>query len=124
MQNNPKYLIGYLEEDIKPLVLILLKISGCVKTSKDNNNNKWYTIRKIGITKGIALTKSKKSREYIVCYYQCFNHGFEFQKSVCNGYHDLLRMSPHSNIAIMTIKGVDYGFISYSASKSDAIHLL
>ena len=38
MQNNPKYLIGYLEENIKPLVLILLKISGCVKTSKGNNN--------------------------------------------------------------------------------------
>ena len=42
--NNSKYLIGYLNEVIKPLVLILPKISGYIKTLKDKDgikDNKW-----------------------------------------------------------------------------------
>ena len=49
---------------------------------------------KPGITEGIDLTKSKDSKECIVCHYWYFNHGFKFQKSVFNGCHDLLMMSP------------------------------
>ena len=37
-KNNCKYLIGCLGDVIRPLVLILPKISGCVKLFKDNNN--------------------------------------------------------------------------------------
>ena len=36
-KNNCKYLIGYLDEVIKPLVLVLLKMR-YVKTSKEKNN--------------------------------------------------------------------------------------
>ena len=36
-KNNPKYLIGYLGDIIRPLVLILFKMSGYVKTFKDKN---------------------------------------------------------------------------------------
>ena len=48
-----KYLIGYLDEAIRPLVLIMSKTSGSVKTFKvkDKNNKLMYTwweaIRKI-----------------------------------------------------------------------------
>ena len=49
---------------------------------------------KPGITEGIDLTKSKDSKECIVCHYWYFNHGFKFLKSVFNGCHDLLMMSP------------------------------
>ena len=35
---NSKYLIGCLCEVLRPLVLILPKMSGCVKTFKDKNN--------------------------------------------------------------------------------------
>ena len=34
-KNNSKYMIGYLDEVIRPLVLILPKMSGYVKTFKD-----------------------------------------------------------------------------------------
>ena len=46
------------------------------------------------------------------------------QKSVCNGCHDLLMMSPViNNIAIITIEGVDCCCIIYGVSKSDIIYL-
>ena len=44
----PKYLIGYLDKVIRPLVIILFKMSGYVKTfkvkngDKDKNNNVMY----------------------------------------------------------------------------------
>ena len=38
-----------------------------------------------------------------------FNHGFEFQDSVWNGYHDLIILCLNtSNITIITVKGIDY----------------
>ena len=37
-KGNSKYLIGYLDEVIRPLVLILPKITGYVKTFKQKNN--------------------------------------------------------------------------------------
>ena len=39
-KNNYKYLIGYLEDIIRLLVLILPKLSECVKTSKDKDGDK------------------------------------------------------------------------------------
>ena len=33
-KTNSKYLIGYLDKDIKPLVLIMLKMSGLVRRLK------------------------------------------------------------------------------------------
>ena len=52
----------------------------------------------IGLTEeSDHLTKCKNSRECIVCHHWYFNHGFKFQKSVCNGCHDLLMMSPNIN---------------------------
>ena len=38
--NNSEYLIGYLDEVIKPLVLILPQISGYVKTFQDKGGDK------------------------------------------------------------------------------------
>ena len=37
-KNNYKYVIGHLDEIIRPLVLILPKMSGYVKTFKEKNN--------------------------------------------------------------------------------------
>ena len=54
-----------------------------------------------------------------------FYHGFRFQDSVCNGCHDLKMLSVNiSNIAITTIKNVDYLCIIRNISKSEAIKLL
>ena len=51
----------------------------------------------IGLKGGIDLNKSRNSKECIVYYYQYFNHGFEIEKSVCNGCHDLLMIGPDVN---------------------------
>ena len=39
-KNNSKYLIGYLDEVTRPLVLILTKLSGYVKVFKDKGKDK------------------------------------------------------------------------------------
>ena len=40
MKNNPKYLTAYLDEVIRPLVLILHEMSGYVRTFKDKDGDK------------------------------------------------------------------------------------
>ena len=39
-KSNSKYLIGYLDEVIKPLILVLPKMSGCVKAFKVKDDDK------------------------------------------------------------------------------------
>ena len=54
-----------------------------------------------------------------------FNHGFKFQDSVCNGCHDLRMLSlTISDIAMITVKDVDYCCIIHNISISEAINLL
>ena len=54
-----------------------------------------------------------------------FNHEFKFQDSVCNGCHVFTILSINiSDIAIITIKNVDYCCIIYNINKSEAIILL
>ena len=59
--------------------------------------------------KGIDLTEIKISKEFIVYPYWYFNRGSKFQKSVCNGCHDLLMRCLNINdIIVITDKGIDY----------------
>ena len=47
-KTNSNYMIGHLDNDIRPLDLILPKMSGYVKTFKDkgeDNNNKLMSLR-------------------------------------------------------------------------------
>ena len=81
----------------------------------------YYNI--IDISKGIDLAKSN-SKECMICCHWFVNHGFKFQDSVCNGCHDLAMLSVNmSNIAIITVKNVDYSCTIHN-SKSEAITLL
>ena len=80
---------------------------------------------RIDLSAGIDPVKSSNSKECIVCHYWFFNHGFEFQNSDCNDFHFLTMLCLHfSDIAIITVKGVDYRCIIHDISKSEAIHLL
>ena len=80
---------------------------------------------RIYISEEIVHTKSNRSKECIICHYWFFNHGFKFQNSVCNGCHDLTMLCVHiSDIAIITVKNVDYRCIIHNISKSKAINLL
>ena len=61
----------------------------------------------------------------MISHYCLFNHGLKFQDYVCNGCHDLTMLSVNiSDIAIITVKNVDYRCIIYKISKSKAINLL
>ena len=54
-----------------------------------------------------------------------FNHGFKFKDSVYNDCHDLTMLSVNIiDIAIITVKNVDYHCIIDNISKSVAINLL
>ena len=77
------------------------------------------------ISKGIDLDKSNNSKECMICHYCIFNYRFKFQDFVCNGSHDLTMLSVNiCDIAIITIKNVDYRCIIHNISKSEAINLL
>ena len=61
----------------------------------------------------------------MICHYWFFNHEFKFQDSVCNGCHELTIVCPKiSDIAIITVKNLDYCCIIHDINKSEAIHLL
>ena len=80
---------------------------------------------KVDINEGIDPTKSNKSIECMICHYWLCNNGFKFQDHVCNDCHDLITLCLNrSDIAIITVKNVDYCCIMYNINKSEAIHLL
>ena len=80
---------------------------------------------RIDISEGIDLTKSNRSKEFMICHYCFFSHGPRFQDSICNGCHDLTILCLNiSGIAIITDKNVDYCYIIHSVIKSEAINLL
>ena len=61
----------------------------------------------------------------MICHYWFFNHGFKFQDSLCNDFNDLTMISINvRDIAIITIKNVDYCCIVHNISKSEAINVL
>ena len=80
---------------------------------------------RIDISEGIDLTKSNRSKECMIFLYWFFNHGFKFQDYVNNGCHALTMLSVNiSDIAIMTVKNVDYRCIVHNIRKSEATNLL
>ena len=63
--------------------------------------------------------------ECMICHEQFFNPGLKFQDYVCNGCHDLSLLTVNkSDIAIITVKKVDYCCIVHNISKSEATNLL
>ena len=79
---------------------------------------------RIDISEGINIDKSNNSKKLLNhCWF--FNHGFKFQDSVCNGYHDLLILClDRTDISIITVKCVDYRCIIHDIIKLKAIYLL
>ena len=77
----------------------------------------------MGLSNGPHITisedKSDNSKECIVHDYWYFNYGSKFQKSVCNGCHDLLMLSLNiSNVTSLTVKGIDHCCIQKSVCNS------
>ena len=61
----------------------------------------------------------------MICHHWCFIHVFKFQGSACNGCHHLTILGLNiSDIAIITVKNVNYCCIIHKIMKSEAINLL
>ena len=74
--------------------------------------------KRIDVAKGMHTFK-----ECMIFHF--LNNGFEFQDFVCNGCHDLTMLSVNiSDIAITTVKNVDYCCTLYLVSKIEAMNLL
>ena len=71
------------------------------------------------------LAKSNNSKKCMICDYQFFNHGFDFQDYACNSCRDLTTLSVNINdIPIITVKNGDYNCIIESITKSEEVNLL
>ena len=76
-------------------------------------------------SQGTDLAKSNSSILCIFCNYWVFNHGFEFQYSLCISCHYLIMLGVNiSNIAVINIKSVDYRCFINNISKSEAFNSL
>ena len=62
----------------------------------------------------------------MICHYRCFLEGsYKYESEVCSGCHDILMTANDlKNIAILNIKGVNYGCVIWNKSTSDAINRL
>ena len=82
---------------------------------------------RIGISEGTYVNKTSASKGCSFCYYWYFlDKGLKFQVYVCNGYHDLLKMTKFINddLSDIAICGDDYCCNINEISKSDAVNLL
>ena len=69
------------------------------------NNGSYKCWNDIG--EGIDVAKGSNSKECIICHCWFFSHGFKFQYSICNSYHDLIMLCLSiRDIAIITVKDV------------------
>ena len=80
---------------------------------------------RIDISEGVDMGKINKSRECGICHYWYFlDKNFNYEKYLCNGYHDLMQKAMNFNdVAIASIKGNDYRIHFWYISKNDAIAL-
>ena len=68
---------------------------------------------KLIVSEGIDTNKTSASKECMLCHYWYFKDArFKFEPHVCNKCHDVLMTTYElKNIAILNVKGVDFGCI-------------
>ena len=81
---------------------------------------------RIDISEDIDTNKTSASKECNICRYWCFlDENFNYEPYLRNGCHDLMEKAMNFNdIAIVSIKGNDYGIRFWYISKNDAIVLM
>ena len=81
---------------------------------------------KVNVSEGIDITKTSASKECMLYHYWYFKDtGFKFELHVDSKCHDVLVIaSDLKNIAIFTVKGVDYRCILLGQSKNEAADIL
>ena len=81
---------------------------------------------KIDVSEGIDTNKTRASKECMLCHYWYFKDvGFKFEPHVCSNCHDVLMTAYElKNIAILNVKGVNFGCILWSISRDEAVNRL
>ena len=81
---------------------------------------------RIYVSEGINVNKTNASKECMLCHYWYFkNVRFKFELHVCNKCHDVLVTAYElKNIAILSVKGVDFRCILWGISRNEAVHRL
>ena len=81
---------------------------------------------KIDVSIGIDINKSNKSKECMIWPYWYFKDiGYNFERYVCNKCHNLSIMADElENIAILNVKGVNYGCVLWNITRYDTINRL
>ena len=66
------------------------------------------------------------SKECDICHYRYFKDiGFNYEKYLCNGFHDLMQKAMSFNdVATVYIKGSAYRINFWYMSKDDAINIM
>ena len=71
--------------------------------------------KRIDISEGIDVNKTKVSKECDICHYWYFkNIGFKYEPCLCNGCHDLLQKNTSfNNLALYMLKEVltEFNFV-------------
>ena len=82
--------------------------------------------KKIDVSEVINVNKTNASKECLLCHYWYFKDvGFKFEKHVCNKCHDvLMTVYELKNIAILSVRGVDFRCILWGISRDDAVNRL
>ena len=78
------------------------------------------------ISEGIDINKTSASKESNICrYWYLLDKTFNYEPYLCNGCHDLIQKAMKFNdVAIVSIKGNDYGIHFWYMSKDEAIILM
>ena len=81
---------------------------------------------RIDISEGIDINKTSASKECSICHYwYVLDRGFKYEPYLCNVCHDLMQKAINFNdVAILSIKGNDYGIHFWYMSKDDAINIM
>ena len=80
---------------------------------------------RISVSEGTNVNKTSTLKDCNICHYWYFsNKGFKFQQNVCNRCHDLLMSMNFRVMAILNIRGSDYGCIISGISKYETIDIM
>ena len=81
---------------------------------------------RIDMSEGIDIDKTNKSKECDICHYWYFiDKNFNYEKYLCNGFHDLMQKAMSFNdVASVSISGNEYRLHFWYMRKNDAIALM
>ena len=81
---------------------------------------------RIDISEGIDVNKTNLQKECDICHYLYFKDiGFNYEKYLCNGRHDLLQKAmSFNNVAIVYVRGYAYRIHFWYMSKDDASNIM